>query len=82
MVINMAKRKLENDLRKLLEKVKEIAEYHNVSDTDVDYRKTLSAVSGWYAEAVLTASGMARIIVPESELLACLEEEENGIKNM
>lgn len=78
----MARRKLENDLKKILEKIKEIAKYHELSDTDVDYRKTLSAISGWYAEAVLTASGVARIVVPESELLACLEEEENGIKNM
>ena len=44
----------------------------------MDYKKTLAALSGWYAEVVLTSSGIARIVVPESELLAYLEEEKNG----
>lgn len=77
-MINVARRKLENDLRRVLDKIKEIAQYHNIPDTDIDYKKTLSAISGWYAEVILTSSNISEIVIPDSELLTYLEESKNG----
>lgn len=78
MAINMARRKLENDLRRVLDKIKEIAQYHNIPNTDIDYKKTLSAISGWYAEVILTSSNISDIVIPDNELLSYFEEGENG----
>ena len=53
----MRRRKLENDIAKLLKATKEIGAYYGLSVNSTGYGDVLKEIANWYTDVVLYANG-------------------------